>query len=750
MRSWCRSNGGTIPDDYNTYFKDRSGYMGSGCHLPQNLPCMKGSSNGTQPNVSTGTTEGDILNLGANLWIMQNIKNPYTAVFAQNFSQGFFTGLFANDTPEARRQRELEAAALRQRQLEEAERARIAEQQRIDAVFARLNNQLKLSGNNSQLALKTAGTSSNLSLKLSSSGSDSGLQMKLGGDPSPGYGIQGLPGIYVGGPASAPANSADNPNGLKLKIGDSSAPDAAAPPATAGIPGLPGIYLNNVEPAQAAQVADAAANLSGSERDLAEDAALQAAQKNPALTAPSDDPLVQDFQAHAKDYDSALQARQEALQQASEAQGHVQADQAAVEYARGQLNSSAPSPQQQEAFQKMLQAANSDEGAAMAARQMFENSDAHLSIVRENSANALAGLAQPATVPSSSPLRASSPGVQVATISSPVPTNPAPMHAAPAAMGLNPSARPASLATPPSGGAPYVESLAACVARVAGGASGTRPTPSLEDLQKQLESERKAFDRIAKTARRANEDRNDWLKDMRKAAQDMGTNALDHGVEGLFDSTKEGLQEAEIELHSEIEATKKEAIQLRQSMLQTRQAMDAAKNDPARLAELTAQWNDLEKNGITPLLEKRKALEGQWENYFKWERHVASFNSARDFGGWLTDMELPCQRTNGEISCKNFLENNPIAKSEKGDPNASLDGLKQVLKFGAHLTPYGETWDAVSTFIDVSFDLSTEVLGYQRLQQIKQNSVQFEKAENMLGQRIERTNAEIDCYQKSH
>ena len=83
------------------------------------------------------------------------------------------------------------------------------------AVFARLtgkrrlNSQLKLSGSTTQLALKTDGPLQNLPMKLSSSSPDNGLKLKLGDNSTAGYGIQGLPGMYVGG--SAPATAEDLP-----------------------------------------------------------------------------------------------------------------------------------------------------------------------------------------------------------------------------------------------------------------------------------------------------------------------------------------------------------------------------------------------------------------------------------------------------------------------------------------------------------------------------------------------------------
>ncbi|MGH9743173.1 MAG: hypothetical protein ACRD51_12590 [Candidatus Acidiferrum sp.] len=756
MKSWCQGLGGTISPYYNDYAKDTSGYMGSGCHIPATSPCLKGGGNAAGANVSTGSTVGDALNLGANLWIIQNVKNPYTAVFAQNFSQGFLTALFKNDTPEARLQREQADEAIRRQQLEAAERARIAEQQRLDALYARLNSQLKLSGISSPLALKTAGSLTDLSLKLSDSSADGGLHMKLGADPStgPGYGIQGLPGIYVGGPASTPPGvSSGNPGALKLKLGAAD-PNPAQPPIDAGVPGLPGIYLNNVEPSQAAQVAEAATNLSGNERTLAEDASLLAAQKNPALTAPTDDPFVQDFQEHAQDYNAALQTRQDALQKASEAQGHVQADQTALDYARGQLSSNAATPQQQEALERMNDAKGSDEEAAVAARQVFENTDIHLSIVRENSANSLASLTEPAPVRASPSNGASQPPALSMKLSAPASAQtstaaPESFTSSPTLPRLSSAAEPALLATPPVGGAPYVESISACVSRFIGAARASHPAPSLEELEKQLESDHLAYERLAETVRGAKEERQDWLNEMTNAAQDVGMNSIDHGVDGLFESTRNGLQEGDIALHSEITATKQEAIELRQSMLETRQAMDTAKGDPARLAQLQSQWDNLTKNGITPLLEKRKALEGQWGTVFTWEKRVFVFNTSRDFGAWVTDMEMPCERQNGEISCQHFRENNPIAAFQKGDTVRDLEGLKLALKFGMHFTPYGGAYDAASTFIDLSYDLTAEIIGYGQLRDSKAHDAEFERAKAALTRRMDQTNAKISCYQKS-
>jgi hypothetical protein len=202
-----------------------------------------------------------------------------------------------------------------------------------------------------QLAPKTEGQAGALALKLSNSDSVGGLKLKLGDDSTTGYGVQGLPGIYVDGPAPA---AAEDGGGLKFKLGESSASSATATPQpvpSMGIPGLPVLNLASVEPSQAAQLAETASTLTGTERVTLEDAALQAARKNPGLTAPGDDPFVADYRKEAQGYDAALQQRQQALQKASEAEGHIQADLSAINYAQGQIKAGNATEAQKQDFQ---------------------------------------------------------------------------------------------------------------------------------------------------------------------------------------------------------------------------------------------------------------------------------------------------------------------------------------------------------------------------------------------------------------
>ena len=116
----------------------------------------------------------------------------------------FFGSPQANrNAAEAARQQEIFQQQFAAQQLEAQRLRRIAEQQRLDALFARLNGQLKLEGLPFNLALKGMKTNTGLQLKGIDSSEPDTLKLKLGADNSTGYGIKGLPGIYVGGPGGS-------------------------------------------------------------------------------------------------------------------------------------------------------------------------------------------------------------------------------------------------------------------------------------------------------------------------------------------------------------------------------------------------------------------------------------------------------------------------------------------------------------------------------------------------------------------
>jgi len=748
------------------------------CEIARKEAIPSGSQPCTCPPVgvaagaaSTGSLAGDALNAGANLWIVQNIKNPYTSVFAQKFTQSFLTELFGNNNPEADRQRQMADEAVRKQQQDAAERARAAEQQRVDEMFARLNIHLKLSGSSTQLTLKTGGFLGDLSLKLSGYGSDDGLKLKLGDSSTPAFGIQGLHGIYVGGPAKS-SDTAENGGGLKLKSGDSftpSPPPAAAtsdqPAHSTGLPGLPGIYLNNAEPTQAAQLANSATTLTGPERIMAEDAALQAAQKNPMLTAPSDDPFVTDYQREAQGYDAALKRRQDAWQKASEAEGHVQAEKAAIDYARVRIDAANATQAQRQAFQEMLGVAQSDEDASAAARQIFEQANAHLSIVRDRASDALASLALPAAI-------ASSPNRVIASMGN-APSQAPQVNAtkvqsvsnSSAVVSLRQSATPEILAKPPLGGQSVASSVEMCIADASNKVAGGLPVPSTEDLYRQLEQAKEAYGRMVETEEHELEDRADWIKDLNKATLDMSLGLFDKGLKGLIGPENKTLNSWQSGMRHEVMSNRKQIQEL--------SALADAERDAALNTALHDQIFNL--NMRNQLLHTGlNAVRNAKTMYHGYEMAVP----ARDFGLWVTDSGDPLNNPGYVLQiaplekAKRLDLSAIVPKDQSGAPamlaaaknsgglEGSMDGVRQLLKITMN-DPGVKAWlevslglgtgitelhEGLSLTIDVAYDLSVGYAGFARLIQIKKNVAQFERAKAALAKRIDRINAEIGCY----
>jgi hypothetical protein len=399
----------------------------SGPNVTEADLCGTGSSPSSAPGAmisNTGNFMQDTVTNGVNLAIISNTRNPIVSSFMQGAATSFISALFANDDAEAQRQQEAMAQEILRRKQELERQQRIARQQRLDAMFARLNQALKLEGVPFGLSLKPMDTGSGLQLKAMNSSGPDALKLKMG----EGYGIPGLPGIYVGGPAGGQTVDNGSSTGTESKgygiqglpgiyVGGPAGGQAGDTSANSGgMPGLPGIYLNGVQPSQAPQLAQAAQTLNGPDRALAGDTALQAAQQNPALTAPSQDPRVENFQQANQDYQQALQANAAATVSYQTAQGHVEADQSAISVAQNQIRSITPSVQQQQAFNQMLAAAKTDEEAATIARQGFDSTEIHLSASRDH---AVAALAAFSPAPSGSPVVGLQPNAVVANLKTP-------------------------------------------------------------------------------------------------------------------------------------------------------------------------------------------------------------------------------------------------------------------------------------------------------------------------------------------
>jgi len=694
----------------------------------------------------------------------------------------------SNSNPQAELQKQQMMEELQRRQAEAERLHQEEEARRLAAMYNRLAATLKLNGLPNLQLKEVGGNNPGLRLKLGDSPDGhvgiKGLPgMYLNDGPTP-YGIPGLPGIYTGGPG--PGSGLTNSK-LALKTGDAdpSASQAANAPGAPNQSGQPyGAPSDAASIPAPSPTNDSVPQFSGLQLKTGDSAgtAAQATTPGPGLD-PKLDPSKMTPQQLA---DAAEQFSKLPPEDQQRIMTAAQNDNAASQPNPGATTQPSgvamASLQQQAAASQAAAAAPTLEDASAGARAGFDTPLGSSPIQPVT----LSSSSPPSSVPPQTPTSAATvdrdhTAGSVARPSMPVPparTTQSKVTAPPAAASYavarpSPAANPPSLSTLPPSAPRYVETVGECLARYAHtGPSG--PTPSLAELHKKLEQEHAALEKLLETQKDANEDRNEWLKEMRKAAQDASLIAIDHGVDGLFESTKEGLKDAEVELHEAIQDADEEAGALRQQLSEARNAAVEGKADPERMAALNQQWNDMETNQIQPLLERHKALEDQWESTFKWESRVDGFNHSRDFGIWLTDMELPCNLDdNHHINCKNFKENNAYAKVRGGDEDTALDGLKQVLEIAAHnaeslkkLSNYavigttagkiaanatfiGQVWDKTSLVIDLSYDTTVGYLGYRRLQQVSQNDAQFEIAKSKLGALIDRTNAEASCYRNA-
>jgi hypothetical protein len=664
---------------------------------PSSSPCTctsdsSSTSTGGAIISNTGNFKQDMLTNSVNLMIVSNTKNPMVSSFMQGAATSFISSMFAN-AAEAQRQQQAMAAEILRRQQEQEQQRRIAQQQRLDAMFARLNQALKLEGVPFGLSLKPMNTGADLQLKSMNSSGPEDLKLKMGDHG--GYGIPGLPGMHVGGPAGGQADDTAVNSG--------------------GMPGLPGIYLNGVQPSQAPALAQAAQTMSGPERTLAQDTALQAAQQNPALTAPSQDPRVENFQQANQDYQQALQANAGASGDYQTAQGHVEADKNAIEIAQTKLSQITPTVEQQQAFNQMLAAAKTDEEAATIARQGFDSTEVHLSASRDHAA---AALAQMGPMPASNPASPqSSNPVDLSHSAQPV-TAPLLRTAFPPG-GPLPVSAPVSHPVPAS--APAVD-IDTCLANATHSRFPPASRPTVEQLRAQLDIAKGSLAKLLETHLRENEDREEWAKDMKKGGLDIGYQA--------FDLT------AKMVLGRYIAQTGEEFMQASQNMRRLQGAL-ATETSLAGQATLEAE--------ISVYMQQRSQA-GQAMELLKQARAgVEQGGTTRDFRGWLTD--------NGET----LQKGNPIEKSQHGDLAPTMDGIKQLVKIALSQTSVQQALgnaplvDRVLTagnaLIDTGYDLTVEYLGFQRLQQADQNSELFYRAAAPLQQKIQVTVGQLKCYQ---
>jgi hypothetical protein len=673
-----------------------------------------GSGSSSTPNVmisNTGNTGQDLVTNGVNLFIASHTTNQFASSFMQGAATSFISSMFANNA-EAQRQQQLMAQEILRRQQEQERQRRIAAQRRFDAMYARLTTALKLDGLPFSLSLKgmNSPTPDSLALKGMSSQGPDDLKLKLADSSSTGYGIKGLPGIYVGGPSSgdAPTNQAAAANTSATPAANPNLASGAGTGATGpGIPGLPGIYLDTVQPAQAPQLAQATEKLDGPERVLAQESALQAAGKNPDLAAPSQDPAVQNFQQANQDYKQTLAANAAASQALQNSQNHVEADKSALDVARAQLNSVTPSVQQQQAFNQMITAAKTDEEAAELARQNFDSTNIHLSAARDHAATALAAL-----TPSSVPVASNDTSVVDLSHATHMQPN----------LLRSPSAAPVARAvrvTPPTVAAAGPRTLAlavaadqlkACLAAAAHAGVIAANAPSQDQLQTQLEQSKEALRRLIENHEKEDALREQWEEETNDTIHDAKKQAFDLSVDYVFHNAQ---------------AVTRAKIWRADAETEELQKLLAAGGDPSKLASVRAQIEQAtsHRHNLQQVLDGLKEVKTRIEEQQR-------MRDLREFGS-KDPKELQ--------EASNYLE------GAKQLIQAALaeDSVKNALQF----TPYAN--DAIkwgSSLIDTSYDLTAEFLSFRQLDQLNRNSNQYLQAVKALDGRIHTTVDQLGCY----
>jgi hypothetical protein len=657
---------------------------------------------------NTGNFQQDMLTNSVNLLIVSNTKNPFVSSFMQGAASSFISSMFQNNA-EADRQRAIMAQQILERQQEAERQRRIAEQQRLDAMFARLSAALKLEGVPLTLSLKTMDSSSPDSLQLKSMNSvgPDGLKLKMNEASPTAYGLKGLPGIYVGGPAgSSDSTSSGAAVASASQNSSGSNPNLVNGPGTgttgSGIPGLPGIYLDTAQPAQAPQLAQAAQTMTGPERTVAEDTAIHAAEKNSELTGSSPDPKVQSFQQADQDYNKALEADAAAAQQLEETQRHVESDKSAVEVARAQLASITPSVEQQQKFDQMLSAAKTDEEASMLARQNFDSTQITLSASRDRAVSVLSQTA-PSTAKISAPANISSPttaspsassnAVQLTHASQPVTAQllrPAVEKGGP--IETPPTPKPVSMTKPLE--------IDACLAVATHSATPPASRPSIEQLREQLGIAKESLARLLETHMRENEEREDWAKEMRKSGVSLGHQAFDLTVKAVL-------------------------------------------GHYAADAKLESDWAFLYSNKET--YERAKDAEERFKSAAEAADKIATL---RDTDQVYRDYNDPKRLPGDIVPALDAAKLTVKTLLSREDVRNTLERWAQYgVKAGETVPFVDRTVTIGGGLIDAGYDLTVEYLGFQQIQQADRNSELFYRGAAPLQKKIQTTVDQLKCFQ---
>ena len=677
--NWVCPNGSMGGDASTTTYE-------AGCGLASGAPSAGGTSSGPP---LTGAALRREMNI--------ELRNGIANAAMQGAIDGFI-GTMQRNAAAAAQQRQAFEQEMARRQQEAAEEQRIAEQQRVDAMFARLDSELKLSAFPFQLAMQgmDAPGPDDLHMKGMDVPGPNDLHMKIGDDSptSTAYGIKGLPGIYVGGPAGGATTNMPDATGSNGTSSDASSsnPNLASGPGTGttgqGIAGLPGTYLDGAQPSQAAGLAQAAQNLpAGPERDMTEDTALHAALHNPDLTSQTQDPQMQNFQKADLNYEQSLHTDTQASQNYAAAQAQVTSDQSAIATAKAQLASLQPTMEQQAALTNMLNVAKTNEAAAETARQIFENADVHLSMARTQATRALAGLPQsPSAPPINLSRNALSRDTTPALLRAQTPVEAyasAPGHPLAIAPAVTMPARSLTLQ-------PVATPMSPVRAKICAQLSGAQD--ALRRLMKTQAIDQAGLTQWSDTVDKASSDA--WKRGLEMAREYTG----DKLTEYLGDLIKDSDQESEqiyLQISQEKDQTKVGALQ---------QEWEKLGKDKVNLQETLEQ--------VKRVGETTDALSDQYDN----------LSEILGADGKDEDLAEKIRELGGK-----FLRKDSVQEALGVSPEGS-----RYIKYAGSI-------------LDSSYDVLSEALAAQRIKQLNQNAEEFLQAQRALQNRIQATVAKLNA-----
>lgn len=262
-----------------------------------------------------------------------------------------------------------------------------------------------------------------------------------------------------------------------------------------------------------------------------------------------------------------------------------------------------------------------------------------------------------------------------------------------------------------------------------------------------------AMEQLEKSEHTGEKLNEDFSKEIHDAHLDIFNNGTDATLDGLLGVTKKYLELDKEAYHEALEDSMKESEQLRWEHQAT-----AGFGQPNAIVE--AHKADYMKRA-QDLLQQRDGIQGRLETVETVESRFNNYKNGRDAYLFFTDNAIvPCKFSLTSVDCSELMESNGVKKLISGDTVDRLDQLKQLMKIGAKLaepyaefTPYGvlalTTYSFGSMGIDVLYDEYAVYLSKQRLAQLHQNDAQFACARAVLGDRLDRLNAEIGCYQSA-